>query len=219
MGVTLGPAPAITPGNQPGGSIMLKIVALSALLPLAACGASPANDTAPAPVATPSAAPAEAPSPTPAASPVAERPALTIEGEGLRLFDPASGRATPIAFGTPEANTVSAVSAALGKPDTRGTNPDCPTGPVTTASWNKGLTLHFRDGAFIGWAGAVDLTTVTGIGFGSTRKQLDDAYDATVEQTGLGTQFSAGGLSGTLESDAPDAAITEIWAGEACVAS
>lgn len=202
---------------------MLKIVALAALLPLAACGASPANDTAPAPAtipsATPTATPAPAPSPTPVATADADVPALAIEGEGLRLIDPASGRATPIAFGTPEANTVAAVSAALGKPDSRGTNPDCPTGPVATASWNKGLTLHFRDGAFIGWGGAVDIKTMSGIGFGSTRKQLLDAYDAQIEQTGLGTQFSAGGLSGILESAAPDAAITEIWAGEACIAS
>jgi len=187
------------------------------LLLLAACGTAPANDAAPAAPANDT--PMAAPAPSPTAIAAADTPALAIEGEGLRLIDPQSGRATPIPFGTPEANTVRAVTASLGAPDDRSTNADCPTGAVQVARWNKGLSLHFRDGAFIGWAGAVDVKTMSGIGFGSTRKQLADAYDAQIEQTGLGTQFSAGGLGGVLESDAPDATISDIWAGESCNAS
>lgn len=189
------------------------------LLLLAACGTAPAggNANAAAPLAT--ATPATAPAPVTAAPPVPPRPALAIEGEGLRLVDPQSGRATPVAFGTPEARTLAAVTTSLGKPDAQGSNADCPTGPVRFARWNKALTLHFRDGAFVGWVGDARTKTMSGIGIGSTRKQLFDVYDAQVEQTGLGTRFTAGALTGVLDSDAPRAAITDLWAGEACVAS
>jgi hypothetical protein len=157
------------------------------------------------------------PSPSPSASPVA-RVALVIEGEGLRFVDPDSGRASPLAFGSPQDRTLTATTAALGTPADHGTNADCPAGPVAFARWASGFTLHFRAKAFIGWTGGTGITTMSGIGLGSTRKQLADAYDAKIEQTGLGTQFSAGGLTGVLASDAPDAKIQALWAGEGCVA-
>ncbi len=72
--------------------------------------------------------------PTPSASPVTPTPTATassivvaIDGEGLRLIDPDSGRTRPIAFGTPRRQTLSAL-AARGQPET-GANTECGAGP------------------------------------------------------------------------------------------
>lgn len=146
-------------------------------------------------------------------------PALVLEGEGLRLIDPVTTHATPIPFGTDKAMALRAISAGMkGAPDTQTSNSECGEGPLEMASWNKGLSVYFQDGKFVGWGGAVDLKTMNGIGFGSTRAQLDAAFSPTVEESSLGTEFHAAGLSGILESTAKDAAISEIWAGMTCIA-
>jgi hypothetical protein len=195
---------------------------LRLLLPLtlAACAATEAPEPAPSPTTSPATVPA-APTSTPssAASPAAEeRLALSVDGEGLRFVYP-NGRTVPLAFGTPQAQAITATTAALGDPKARGTNADCPGGPVQFARWASGFTLHFRDDALVGWTGAPGVTTMAGIGVGSTRRELEDVLAIQVEKTGLGTQFTAGGLTGTLASDTPDAKIEAMWAGEGCVAN
>jgi hypothetical protein len=62
------------------------------------------------------------------------------------------------------------------------------------------------------------LTTVSGIGLGSTRAELEAAYDAEVAPSSLGIEFHAGGLAGLLDSSRPDARVVSLWAGLACVA-
>jgi hypothetical protein len=149
----------------------------------------------------------------------ANGPAIALEGEGLRALDPQNGHATQLPFGLEEATTITALTAAFGRPDTITTNSECGEGPLKSASWSKGLTVYFQDGKFVGWGGAVDLKTADGIGFGSTRAELDAAYSPKVEETSLGTEFTTdGGMSGILESAAKDAAISEIWAGMTCIA-
>lgn len=197
-----------------------------ALLPLLLTACGPATDAAaPAPVETPAEPPA--PAATPAAAPstaaatpaeIIDRLALSVDGEGLRFVYP-NGRTVPLAFGAPQAQAITATTAALGAPKESGTNADCPSGAVQFARWANGFTLHFREDALVGWVGAPGVTNMAGIGIGSTRSALADVLDAQVEQTSLGTQFSAGGLTGVLASDAPDAKITAMWAGEGCVAS
>lgn len=166
-------------------------------------GAEPVEDATPAPVAS---------------APAGEKPLLAIDGEGLRVIDASTGRAVPLAFGTPADRAIAAISASLGPPSSRAPNPDCPIGPVDTATWDQGLSIVIQDGRFAGWYGAVDLKTMSGIGFGSTRQALSDAYDAEIAPGTLGVEFAAGGMSGILESDAPDARISDIWAGISCVA-
>jgi hypothetical protein len=58
---------------------------------------------------------------------------------------------------------------------------------------------------------------MNGIGVGSTRAQLDAAFDPQITQSSLGTEFSAAGLGGVLESPAPTARITSLWAGTGCI--
>lgn len=191
----------------------LAAIAAAALL-LAGCGGE-----APAPTNTPANTTATAPE---AAAPVkAARsvPALAVEGEGLRLFDRDTGKASPIPFGTPRAQALAAL-AFLGTPAT-GTNGECGAGPLGTADWPDGFGLHFQDGKFVGWKlgarsrGAI--TTAAGIAPGSTRAALDAAYAAKVAQTTLGTEFTAGALSGLLDGKGTGARITDMWAGVSCV--
>lgn len=85
----------------------------------------------------------------------------------------------------------------------------------------NGLTIWFVDDAFAGWAvrgPAPTLTTVSGIGIGSSRDELESVYDVRIFRSTLGIEFSAGGLAGLLESDLPDARITHLWAGQTCIA-
>ena len=149
----------------------------------------------------------------------AENPALAIEAEGLRLFDPASGASRALAFGMTRADLLAAL--AFRGPPGVGTNTECGAGPLDYASGPDGLTLYFQGGIFAGWAldgragGA--LTTAAGIGPGSTRAALEAAYDVTVEKTTLGTEFTAGSLAGLLDGSGPEARVMSLWAGVNCV--
>jgi hypothetical protein len=89
------------------------------------------------------------------------------------------------------------------------------------ARWPDGLGLAFQDGVFVGWslddrAGGV-LTTSSGIGPGSSRREIEKVYRVAVEETTLGTEFSVGEVSGLLDGTGPDARITNLWAGVACL--
>lgn len=180
--------------------------------------ASPANVNAPAPPAPPTApstiaAPADAPA----------GPALAVEGEGLRLFDRDTGAARPLSFGTAQAALLGALRF-RGPPGT-GTNGECGAGPLDYASWPDGLTLYFQKGTFFGWAlgaraanpaGRPALATAAGIGPGSSRADLDDAYAARIMPSTLGTEFAAGDLFGLLDGPGPYARISNMWAGASC---
>jgi hypothetical protein len=49
------------------------------------------------------------------------------------------------------------------------------------------------------------------------RAQLLDVYDAKIEQTTLGTEFNAAGLSGILDGTGAKAKVTNLWSGVNCV--
>lgn len=194
--------------------------ALLALLPLvlSACRTEPAATVAtdstsamPGPAADSASAPAD----------TAVGPVLALDTDGLRFVDGASGSTRPVAFGTPRAATMTALTTVAGAPRETGTNTECGAGPLDFAMWGNGLTAWFQNDAFAGWAVAetadTALTTMAGVGVGSPRTAVESAYAATTEQTTLGTEFSAGSLSGVYTSDAPDARVETLWAGVNCV--
>ncbi|MFN3817983.1 hypothetical protein [Blastomonas sp.] len=163
----------------------------------------------------------------------AHPPVISLDGEGLRLVDPKSGATRPLAFGVGAAQ-LKQVAEKLKGPAQSGRNDECGAGPLTYLSWDDGLTLYSLDGLFAGWAlderGAAApaksdakaqptprLTTISGIGIGSTRAQLLDVYDAKIEQTTLGTEFNAAGLSGILDGTGAKAKVTNLWSGVNCV--
>ena len=145
-------------------------------------------------------------------------PALAVESEGLRLFNPKTGAARPIAFGTTRAEALKALSF-RGAPST-GTNGECGAGPLQYANWPDGLGLFFQDDKFVGWnaddRGKSAIATASGIGPGSTRAELEAAYTAKISETTLGIEFAAGGLFGIFGSRDSTAKVTYMWAGVSC---
>lgn len=158
-------------------------------------------------------------------------PVISLDGEGLRLIDPESGATRPLAFGVP-LDQLKLVTEKLKGPAETGRAEECGAGPLAYLSWKDGLTLYALDGLFAGWAldetgapaakakdgkPAPKLTTISGIGIGSSRADLLGAYDAKIEQTTLGTEFNAEGLSGILDGTGAKARVTNLWSGVNCV--
>ncbi len=153
-----------------------------------------------------------------ASHPAADSAYLALEGGGLRVFLAATGSARPLPFGTPSADAMSVLSAVFGtEPTERGENVDC---GVEYARWENGLMTWFANGAFVGWSleRGSTLTTVSGIGLGATRAELEAVYDAEIAPSSLGEEFTAGSLAGLLESPASDARVQHLWSGQTCIA-
>lgn len=147
---------------------------------------------------------------------------LSLAPDGLQLVEANSGKTYPIPFGTPEKDTVDRVAKARGAVVDEGANDECGAGPVDYANFEGNVSLIFQEGKFAGWSindgGDAKVTTMAGIGLGSTRKALEAAYTTTVEESSIGTEFMAGELSGLLSDKGPDAKVTDIWAGVTCIA-
>lgn len=168
---------------------------------------------------TPAAAPAE-PAPT-AAAPAPKPPAVALDPEGVRLVAE-SGSTSLLAFGRETDDAVQVLTAVLGAPASRGVNSDCGAGPTEFVEWTNGFSALFLDGKFTGWSAGREsadlLTTMNGIGVGSTRASLAAAFpDLTVEESTLGQEFTAGALSGILDGTGDGAKVETIWAGTSCV--
>lgn len=172
-----------------------------------------------APEATNATAIAEQPAPAP--QPAAATPLLNLTGEGLALVDPNTGSSRALDFGSDQAMVRQAVAATGRAPLDDNTNAECPAGPLAFIEFAGGMTLWFEEGKFAGWAlrsdAARELQTAAGLGVGSTRAELDAAYDAKVEESTLGQEFQAGAISGILNSAAPDGKVEALWAGVNCV--
>lgn len=196
-------------------SLRTSMLASLLLASAAACSPEPGaeSNAAAALPANATAQPADAAAPANQAA-----PALAIESGGLRLFDRSTGSARPLPFGTPQSAVIAAL-AHLGRPETNRLE-ECGAGPLDAASWPGGPTLYFQDSKFAGWAlrdgDNAAITTASGIGIGSTRAELDAAYQAEVFDSSLGTEFSAGELFGILDGTGQSAKITNLWAGASC---
>ena len=201
---------------------MNRILALAVFLALAACRQdvpprTPSPLTAPEPSVNAHAAgvaaaqviaPAEAAAST-----------LALDAEGLRLFNSVSGASRLIPFGTAKLDALRAIGAAQKSPArTEGRNEECKADFVT---WDNGLKVWFVKDRLVGWSAgksAAPVATAAGLRVGSSRSDLLSAYDARIRKSTLGIEFSAGGLAGLLESEASGAAVTDLWAGQTCIA-
>lgn len=148
---------------------------------------------------------------------------VALAGDGVMLVDATSGSTRHIPFGTPDSTAVQAVAAVFGEPEERTVNEDCGMGRMEFVIFDgEGLLLAMQGGNFLGWAvrppEGVALRTMSGIGVGSTREALEDAYAASIAPSTLGIEFMAGGLQGVLETNERKARIVAFWAGASCVA-
>ncbi|HEX8309287.1 MAG TPA: hypothetical protein VF645_12805 [Allosphingosinicella sp.] len=183
------------------------------LLGLAACDSGQVDEGNAANSALPANMSAPGPAPAPVQAPAAS---VVLEGAGLRI--PGASPPRTLAFGLPEAETVDALTKALGHaPSERGENEECGGGAMKFARWEGDLTAWFLDGQFAGWDSKGKLKTLEGIGIGSARTDLGTLPGFEVEESSLGTEFRSGGLSGTFDSKAPGAKVATLWGGATCV--
>lgn len=169
-------------------------------------------------LALPFGALAAAPGAAPGKTLVLRSQGLSIIGGGLKTPE----RAT---FDMTRAEAIKVVSSIRGPATKAGTIEDCGSGtPMDYAKFRGGLELDFIDGKFVGWilddTGDKALKTVKGIGLGSSRAAFKAAYPAaTVEESSLGIEYASDDAgSGIFDSDKPDAHITNMWAGQTCIA-
>ncbi|MEH6790589.1 hypothetical protein [Parasphingorhabdus sp.] len=138
-----------------------------------------------------------------------------------------TGSTSLLAFGAERSRTEDAIAAQLGKPDERSSNEECGAGPMDFTNYGN-LGVNFQDDRFVGWFlregdKRFALTTMSGIGIGTTRSEMAESvvFDIYEEST-IGTEFNTGGdepggFSGLFDSNAPDAVVTDLWAGTNCI--
>lgn len=187
---------------------MRQIIISTALLSALAAGCGERAASPSAPVAPPAQVAAPAPDLTPS------RVIAALDPDGVRVVNGETGSTRLLAFGAPAAQVRDAV--ALTRPaqgGARGTNTECGAGALDYVRWPD-LTLWFQNDAFVGWAASQPgASTLTGIGVGATRVQLERDYAIQVEEGSLGTQFSAGDLHGVINGDG---VVSSLWAGTSC---
>lgn len=167
--------------------------------------------------------------------PPENKQALVLSADALQLVDQITGSTNDLPFGTPENQLMEIINNTLQtKPLSNVVNAECGAGPLKMVTWNNGLTLVFQenntksadpktDWLFQGWSvngtkeGANKLTTMAGVGIGSTLAEMQSAYEIEVKKTSLGQEFStASGLFGILDGTGKDAKITHLWGGVSC---
>ncbi len=160
---------------------------------------------------------------------------LVLTADALELVDQITGSSNVLPFGTPQNQMTELINNNLqSKAVSIGVNTECGAGPLKMVAWSNGLTLVFQenntksreiktDWLFEGWyidgikEGAQKLTTLAGIGIGSTLEEMQSAYEIEVKKTSLGQEFStASGLYGILDGTGKDARIIHLWSGVSC---
>ena len=147
---------------------------------------------------------------------------IALDGEGVRFVNSKTGSTQLLAFGTDRNRTETALAAQLGKSDDRSSNEECGAGRMEFSDFGN-FTANFQEDRFVGWSlrGGDEpgtLTTMSGIGIGTTRSEMAKSVAFEIyEDSTIGTEFNAAGLSGLLESEASDAKITDLWAGTNCI--
>ena len=152
---------------------------------------------------------------------------IVLDGEGLRIVNSETGSTRLLPFGTTRAASEATLVRILGSPDGDSSNEECGAGPMNFQDFGD-FTANFQDGLFVGWSlrggeKSAALTTMSGIGIGTTRSEMAESvvFDIYEEST-IGIEFNTGGdepggFSGLFESEAPEAPITDLWAGTNCI--
>lgn len=160
---------------------------------------------------------------------------LILTSNAVQAINTTTGSTSEIPFGKPFDEMKEIVTRILqSKPISEGINAKCGAGPLKMASWNNGLTLVFQKKGvpsvesetpweFAGWYVSLNprnttkITTMSGIGIGSTRGEMESAYVIIVKKSSLGYEFSTtSGLYGIFDGMGKEAKITNMWSGVSC---
>jgi hypothetical protein len=138
----------------------------------------------------------------------------------------ATTRTRLLPFGAPASELESALTRVWGPWREGSRRSDCGAEPPTLLSWSNGVTVLLEDDVFAGWTAARPradgaplpaVQSMAGLGVGTERTEVEEAYVLQVRETTLGTAFEAGGISGVLEDASAAAEVTSLWAGRACL--
>lgn len=161
--------------------------------------------------------------------------ALVLTSDALQLVDQITGSTNELPFGTPQNQLIEIINNTLqSKAVNTGVTAECGAGPLKMMTWSNGLTLVFQenntksrepktDWLFEGWymngtdESSKKITTMAGIGIGSTRAEMESVYEIEVKKTSLGQEFSTtAGLNGIFNGVGEDAKIIHLWSGVSC---
>lgn len=147
---------------------------------------------------------------------------VALADGGLQTVNVQTGSTLDILFEVDQEIALSTVSTAIGEPTETVDTSECPAGPLKITTWPNGLSINTLEETFVGWSvrsnsGSENLTTIAGVGIGSSLQDLQAAYDVEIMESSLGTEFNVGQMSGLLSSDQPDGKITDLWAGANCI--
>jgi hypothetical protein len=136
---------------------------------------------------------------------------FVLDAGGIQV----AGGLLRVDFGRAEAGAVAAVAELIGRPpEGRETLAGCEGGPLAAVRCAEGLTLHFWDGAFLGWVagpgrgGAEGMPVVAGPPAGAPAAGVADPAAATPS----GAEFATGGIGGLVAGGR----VALRWAGLAC---
>ncbi|KPP95068.1 MAG: aspartate-semialdehyde dehydrogenase [Erythrobacter sp.] len=175
--------------------------AAAAFLALAACGSEPEEE------APQDAAPAEE----------VAADTVRLNAEGLAVGDEA------FLFNAGRSEVESALTRLLGEPARSATNRQCDAGPVDFVDYEGGLTVHFADGALVGWNWHLpyegdaplneDVTVAGDVRLGQSRAEVEqrEGYER-IEDSTLGEEFRFGEVGGFIEADE----VATLFAGTQC---
>ena len=160
---------------------------------------------------------------------------LILTSNALQIINKNTGSTSEIPFGKPLDQMIEIINNVLqSKPKTIGINSECGAGPLKMVSWNNGLTVVFQNKKsesktpesnwqFAGWfvgsnsKNSKEISTMAGIGIGSTRSEMESAYVLSVSKTSLGYEFStSSGLFGIFDGPNKEAKIISLWSGLSC---
>lgn len=154
--------------------------------------------------------------------------ALGITSNAIQIITKSNGSTSEISFDSPQEHAIEVVTKVLGAKPAIGINGECGAGPLKMATWENGLTLLFQEKKgewfFVGWSAnqakndQKKLTTMAGIGVGSTKKEMEAVYVIKVDKSSLGYEFStkSNDLFGIFDAAGDEGKITNMWSGVSC---
>jgi len=153
---------------------------------------------------------------------------LAITSHALQVIDATTGSTTELTIGMEMEKLTEILKRVLPfelpKPQV---NSECGAGPMTILTLENGLIIMSQSSGkdpgkmdFVGWSLSQSdqpsrkITTLSGIGIGSTREELENVYMVEINNTSLGNEFSIGNtMFGILNSRDQ---IEFLWSGLSC---